>query len=90
LKLVTNIALRIVKYIITGIAIIIILRLAGIVWCMDHMGDLDSDNEENIEESDDSISSENDTRTPNELLNVTESFETIMGEQLRRLQNTKG
>ena len=56
------------------------------------MGDFDSDNEENenIEESDDSISSENDTRTPNELLNVTESFETIMGEQLRRLQNTKG
>ena len=55
---------------------------------MDHMGD--NEENENIEESDDSVSSENDTRTPNELLNVTESFETIMGEQLHRLRHTKG
>ncbi|KAI0227837.1 hypothetical protein LSAT2_021672 [Lamellibrachia satsuma] len=65
----------------------------GLVWCMDHMGDAFSSEDEaneDVEENYDSVSHEDDTRTPIELLNVTESFQSVAGELLRRLKTIKG
>ena len=71
-------------------AVIIISSMIGLVWCMDHMGDGFSSEDEDVEENYDSVSHEDDTRTPIELLNVTESFQSVTGELLHRLKTIKG
>ena len=67
--------------------------MIGIVWCMDHMGDAfssEDEGNEDVEDNYDSVSHEDDKRTPIELLNVTKSFESVAGEQLQRLKASKG
>ena len=59
---------------------------------MDHMGDDSSHDDEGKGHSDEetALVPDNDTRTPFEVLNVTESFDSVARQQMRSLKNTKG